>query len=183
MKLFFAYLCWATLGLSVALPAMGQATQPSTNTSPVSLINPAPPPPAPAAETVPALLHDAYVQVGKGELDAGLAKVNAALQMDPKNAEGYLLRASIYTRKKQSDDAERDYETARGLVPISYLPVIDFFEAEVKFAAKDYAAARPGFAALQNNKDLADIASYKVFLCDLLGGQEDVAAKELGCFQ
>jgi hypothetical protein len=47
---------------------------------------------------------------------------------------------------------------------------------------KQYDVARPGFVALENDPDMGDFASYKVFLCDLFGGHPDVAKKELDAF-
>ena len=36
--------------------------------------------------------------------------------------------------------------------------------------------------ALESDPDMGDLASYKIFLCDLFGGHEDVAKKELDAF-
>jgi hypothetical protein len=47
---------------------------------------------------------------------------------------------------------------------------------------KQYDAARPGFVALESDPDMGDFASYKVFLCDLFGGHEAAAKKELDVF-
>jgi len=56
--------------------------------------------------------------------------------------------------------------------------------AEIKFMQKDYAGARPGFAEIQTDKtsDLGDLAGYKVFLCDLFGGNTDAAQKEFDAY-
>jgi hypothetical protein len=40
----------------------------------------------------------------------------------------------------------------------------------------------PAFVALEKDPDMGDFASYKVFLCDLFGGHEDAASKELDAF-
>jgi hypothetical protein len=47
---------------------------------------------------------------------------------------------------------------------------------------KAYDRARAGFAALEKDRDLGDPANYKVFLCDLLGGQENAVHEELSAF-
>jgi hypothetical protein len=57
--------------------------------------------------------------------------------------------------------------------------VIKFDQAELKFMQKKYDDARPGFVGLQSDKDFGDFATYKVFLCDLFGAHQEVAAKEL----
>jgi hypothetical protein len=47
---------------------------------------------------------------------------------------------------------------------------------------KQYDVARPGFVLLEKDPDMGDFASYKVFLCDLFGGHEAAARKELDVF-
>ena len=54
--------------------------------------------------------------------------------------------------------------------------------AEIEFRQKEYDAARPGFATLTQDSTMGDLAAYKVFLCDLFGGHEHVAASELDAF-
>ena len=61
--------------------------------------------------------------------------------------------------------------------------MVKFNIAEVKFVQKYYDQARPAFSEILNDKsDLADLANYKVFLCDLFGGHEDAAKKDLDVF-
>jgi hypothetical protein len=54
--------------------------------------------------------------------------------------------------------------------------------AEVQFRQQLYPAARDAFSKLANNPLLGELAQYKVFLCDLFGGNEAVAKKELDAF-
>jgi len=133
-------------------------------------------------------LQQANEMLGNGQSDAALAKVNAALQADPRSVAGYLLRAAIYVQKKMWTEAQNDYETAHMISP--HMRSIGFDLAEIQFAQKHYALARPGFVGLEmpagtsieKLDDLADLAAYKVFLCDLFGGNDALAAKELDAF-
>jgi hypothetical protein len=127
------------------------------------------------------MLRDANDLLGKGDYDGALAKVTTELQADPHSLPGYVLRGAIYTQKRMWDKAQSDYETAHLINPHSN--IVQFNLAEIDFTRKLYDAARPGFVALESDpSDIGDLAIYKVFLCDLFAGHEDVAAKELAAF-
>ena len=147
----------------------------STNASPVSSVVPAHP-----ADSIPELLHESYQDFVKGGLDAALGKVNQAIELNSQNRDAFLLRASIYAEQKKWDKAEYDYDVALVIDPDS--PIVKFDLAELAFMQKKYDDARPSFAELEQDKDLGDFATYKVFLCDLFGVHEAVAAKELDAF-
>lgn len=125
------------------------------------------------------LLRDANAALAHGDTATALVKVNAVLQADPRSLAGYVMRGAIYSQLKQWDKAQGDYEAANLINPHS--PIVQFNLAEVHFAQKQYDAARPGFVELEaNNKtDIGDLATYKVFLCDLFGGHQDAAARDL----
>jgi tetratricopeptide (TPR) repeat protein len=141
------------------------------------------PPPArgslaqPQVDPVHLLLQQAFQLLEQKQFDAALDKVNVALQAAPKNEDAYGLRGNIYAEKKLWDQAEKDYQT--GLQIDGKNVQIKFNLAEIQFMQKKYDDARPGFAALEQNSNMGDLATYKVFLCDLFGGHEDVSAKEL----
>jgi len=119
----------------------------------------------------------------QGKLDEGLAKINPVLQSDPKNADALVVRGNIYSRKKNYDLAKADYTAFLQLVPQDpKATIVRFNLAELSFLQKKYDEARPGFDAIKTHEDWGDLAIYKVFLCDLLGGHEDVANKELDAF-
>jgi Tfp pilus assembly protein PilF len=117
-----------------------------------------------------------------GDTDGAVAQINGVLQNDPRNVAAFSLRAQIYNEKKMWDKAANDYQAAHLIDPTNV--IINFNIAEVQFEQKMYDAARLGFVSLQSDHttDIGDLAAYKVFLCDLLGGHEDVAAKELDAF-
>jgi tetratricopeptide (TPR) repeat protein len=126
------------------------------------------------------LIRDAYTLDTQGKYDDALAKVNAAIQSNPKSIPAYILRGDIYSRKKQFDMSQKDYDSVLQLDPKN--GTAKFNMAELKFMQKDYDGARPGFVELEANTDLGDLATYKVFLCDLFGGHTDVAQKEYDDF-
>jgi len=127
-----------------------------------------------------ALLQQAIQLLGKNQPAAALDKVNAALQIEPQNPEAYYLRGNIDAAEKLWSSADGDYRTALQLNDKN--PAIKFNLAEIQFMQKNFDAARPGFVALQPDPVMGDLARYKVFLCDLFGGHEEVAAKELNAF-
>jgi hypothetical protein len=47
---------------------------------------------------------------------------------------------------------------------------------------KAYDDAHSGFISLEKDPEWGDLAAYKVFLCDLFGGHEDLAQSELNAF-
>ncbi len=98
----------------------------------------------------------------------------------PQDADGYELRATIYLEEKLWDQAAKDYQMAIQFDGKN--AQLKFNLAEIQFIQKKYAVARPGFAALEQDRDMGDIAAYKVFLCDLFGGQADAATRELDAF-
>jgi hypothetical protein len=116
----------------------------------------------------------------KKQLDAELAAADAIVKKTPSNVIGYLQRGNAYGNEKQWDLARRDYEHALQLD--SKCTTAAFNISELQFMQGQYDAARPGFLAIVNDYDFGDLAKYKVFLCDLFGGHEQVAAKELAVF-
>jgi tetratricopeptide (TPR) repeat protein len=111
------------------------------------------------------------------DVEGSLADLTQAIQLKPDSAFAYLLRGSLYTQKKMFTEAEADFSAADRINPGNI--VIRFNLSELKFMQKQYDEARTGFFPLQKDPDMGDFAIYKVFLCDLFGGHEDVAKSEL----
>jgi tetratricopeptide (TPR) repeat protein len=109
--------------------------------------------------------------------DGALSDLTQAIQLKPDSAFAYLLRGSLYTQKKMFPEAEADFAAAYRIDPTNV--VIKFNLSELKFMQKHYDDARAGFFPLQKDPDMGDFAIYKVFLCDLFGGHEDLAKTEL----
>jgi Tfp pilus assembly protein PilF len=126
------------------------------------------------------LLRQAFQLVQEKQLDAALEKVSSAIEIAPKNPDAFILRGSIYIKQNLWAQAENDFQSALQLD--NKHVQIKFDLAEIKFLQKKYDDARAGFVALQGDPEMGDLATYKVFLCDLLGGHDDDAAREWAAF-
>jgi len=126
------------------------------------------------------LIKSAMTKMNANDLDGALNDLTQAINTNPGSTGAYVLRASIYCQKKQWTQAENDFNAAAKIAPTNM--VLKFNQIEVKFMQKQYDLARPGFLALVNDPDMGDFASYKVFLCDLMGGHEAQARRELDVF-
>jgi tetratricopeptide (TPR) repeat protein len=133
--------------------------------------------PADAAQD---MIKSAIEKMNANNVDGALGDLSQAIKVNPNSTGAYVLRASIYCQRKQWAQAQDDFDSAARIAPRN--SVLKFNQVEVKFMQKQYDLARPGFVALEHDSDMGDFASYKVFLCDLFGGHEDVARKELDVF-
>jgi tetratricopeptide (TPR) repeat protein len=125
-------------------------------------------------------LQDAKRLFAEGQFDIALEKTNSIIQNNPKIPDAFILRGNIYAQQKKWGLAESDYTTALQIDPANF--TAKFNLGEVKFRQKKYDSARADFAVLVNVPDDGDLAAYKVFLCDLIGGHETAAKKELDAF-
>jgi len=147
---------------SVAPASSGPATSPDVSPPP----SPADAPPIPPAKMK--------------QLDAVLAKADAAVKQDPGNVIAYLQRGNAYGSERHWDLALQDYKKALQIDPKCV--TASFNMAELEFLQGHYDAARPGFLAIVDNADFGDLAKYKAFLCDLFAGHEQAAARQLQVF-
>lgn len=131
---------------------------------------------APKPPTVADLVEQATTDASDGKLDRARAEVIAALALEPDNTRALDLRGSIYVEQELWSLAERDYTRLNELSPD---PAYQYKLAEIKFLQKFYDDARPKFAALKDDPRLGDLARYKVFICDLFGAHEAIAARDL----
>lgn len=175
---FPRYLSLPIYGLTLLVSPLGHAQQPATNTPPST--PPAKSAPATPVDAAAQLITAAIERVNANDTDGALSKLTDAIKLNPKSSAAYVLRGSLYAQKKQWPQAEQDFKAAQQLAPTNI--VLKFNLVEIKFMQKQYDAARPGFLALESDPDMGDLASYKVFLCDLFGGHEAVASKELDAF-
>jgi Tfp pilus assembly protein PilF len=176
---------FSVLGVfAILLSAVSQAQQPApSGTGAPSLM--APTPESGSGMTSPAdaaqkMIADAIQRMNANDTDGALNDLSQAIKVNPNSTGAYVLRASIYCQKKQWTQAEDDFKAAQRIAPTN--SVLKFNLVEVMFMQKQYDAARPGFAALENDPDMGDFAAYKVFLCDLFGGHEAAAKQELDVF-
>ncbi|MCE0521629.1 MAG: tetratricopeptide repeat protein [Methylacidiphilales bacterium] len=117
-----------------------------------------------------------------GDPDAALDTVNAYIRDNPKSLNGYILRGAINAQKQLWSQATSDYQTALQLSPND--DGVRYDLADLKFRQKQFDDARAAFVPLQDKlgAEVGDLIKYKIFLCDLLAGHDDVAAKELAVF-
>jgi tetratricopeptide (TPR) repeat protein len=184
MPASFRPLSFALCASTLLLSSVGRAQQAAPTNAPSSA--PASPSKAPKTTlTSPTnaskqLIVAAIKKVNANDMDGALNDLSQALKLNPNSTGAYVLRASLYCQKKQWTQAEDDFKAAARIAPTNV--VLKFQLVDVKFMQQQYDAARPGFVALETDPDMGDFASYKVFLCDLLGGHEATAKKELGVF-
>ena len=133
-------------------------------------------PSATMADTIKSLLTESSKDLAEGDYESAIRDASTAIQLDPQNASAYELRASVYIQEKLWDRAERDYLSASKLSPDV---VYKYKLADIKFMAKSYEDARSRFAALEGDEHLGDLATYKAFLCDLLGFHDAAAKQDL----
>jgi Tfp pilus assembly protein PilF len=129
-----------------------------------------------APNSVDSLLAESAQRLADGDYQGAISDASTALVLDPKNVAAYESRGSIYIQEKLWDRAERDYSEANKLKPD---PVYQYKLGEIKFLQKSYEDAQPRFAALEKDPNLGQLAYYKAFLCDLLGGHDDAARHDL----
>jgi tetratricopeptide (TPR) repeat protein len=174
MKLKITGLYKLSLGLGLihlgAMTVKGQET--STNASSQSVVSP-----EQSGNAVPGMIAEVHRHLERKEWDAALEKVNAILKLDAMSVQAHIVRGSIYAQKKEWNLAGYDYDIARGLDPDN--EIVRFDLAELEFMQKQYDAARTSFVELKADRNIGDFATYKIFLCDLFGAHEDVAAKDL----
>jgi len=153
-----------------------QTADPATNAAPAV-------PATPVKSDAPASdLDSAIVLYHRGKQDEALATLNLVLQKEPQNINALILRGAIYTVKQQWGPATKDYQAVLQIDDTNTEAKFDL--ADLQFRQHQFDNARAAFVALPQSKDdeVRDLTSYKIFLCDLLGGHDEIAAKELDVF-
>ena len=175
------------LGSFAFLHASAQTAAPAPSGAASSPLAPAPivPKAADSKLTSPAdasqsMVADAIKRMNSNDADGALRSLTQAISLNPASTGAYVLRASIYSQRHQWKEAEADFIAAQKIAPNNV--VLKFQVNEIKFMQKQYDVARPGFVALEKDPEMGDFAQYKVFLCDLFGGHEAQAKKELDVF-
>ncbi len=151
----------------------GGAKAPATNAAAASA-------PEVKVDAASQAIAEAMAAMDKNDLDGAIAKLTDAIAADPKKSGPYLFRASVYYQKKDWVNAEADFKRAAAIDPKN--PVIQLNLVEIKFAQKQYDAAKPGYIALKDDPRMGDLAMYKAYLCDLMAGHEAAAKKERDAF-
>ncbi len=134
----------------------------------------------PISEKTAEVLRQYSELISTRQLDDALALLNTAIQANPDDPVLYNSRAYVYAQEQKYDLERQDFNKAVELGDKT--SAVKFNLAEIDFVQKNYDAARPGFLALENDIEQGDLASYKVFLCDLLGNHPEEAKRELDAF-
>jgi tetratricopeptide (TPR) repeat protein len=106
----------------------------------------------------------------RNNLDEALKYLELADQAKPNQASNANLRGAIYTRKRDWANAESSFRNALKLQPD--LPMAQFNLGEVLFLNNKYGEAREKFQIFLNSQPNNDLGIYKIYLCDLLGGNK-----------
>ncbi|MFQ3670875.1 MAG: tetratricopeptide repeat protein, partial [Verrucomicrobiia bacterium] len=140
---------------------------------------------APGQEKVPSPAYqEKYQQAAQafanGNLDEALKRLDEADQIEPNVAHGFNLRGAILTRKQDFDQAEAMFRKTLEIDPGMNLALFNL--GEVAFLRKDYAEARKRFQRFLEKNGSNDLGEFKVFLCDLMGGNPEAAKKAARAF-
>lgn len=127
----------------------------------------------------------AYVRAAqafsKNDLEGALQLIEVAELAKPNQASNENLRGAVFTRKRDWPKAEEAFKKALALQPD--LPMAQFNLGEVLFLNNNYPAAKERFQIFLNSQPSNDLGRYKMYLCDLLGGDSKKAEKFLGELQ
>ena len=106
----------------------------------------------------------------RNDLENAIKFLDLAEQSKPAQANTANLRGAIYTRQRDWPKAQSAFEEALKLQPD--LPMAQFNLGEVLFLNKKYPEARERFQLFVNSQPKNDLGLYKIYLCDLLGGDK-----------
>jgi len=121
--------------------------------------------------------QDAAETFQKGDYEGALKLIEKADQIQANVAPGYNLRGAIYTKMLKYPEAERDFQKAYELDPKFLLPLFNL--GEVAFLQKNYEESHKRFDYFVEKNGSNDLAEFKLFLCDLLGGKTEKAEKSV----
>ena len=111
----------------------------------------------------------------RNDLENAIKFLELAEQVKPGQANTANLRGAIYTRQRNWPKAQAAFEEALKLQPD--LPMAQFNLGEVLFLNSQYKEARERFQTFLNSQPKNDLGLYKIYLCDLLGG-DNVRAQD-----
>ena len=106
----------------------------------------------------------------RNDLENAIKFLEMAEQAKPGQANTANLRGAIYTRQRDWPKAQAAFEEALAMQP--GLPMAQFNLGEVLFLNQKYAEARERFQIFLNSQPKNDLGLYKIYLCDLLGGNK-----------
>lgn len=127
----------------------------------------------------------AYVRAAqafsRNDLENAIKFLELAEAAKPGQANTANLRGAICTRQRDWPKAQAAFEEALRLQPD--LPMAQFNLGEVLFLNGKYKEARERFQTFLNSQPKNDLGLYKIYLCDLLGGNQARADDFLSSLQ
>lgn len=117
----------------------------------------------------------------RNDLEGAIKFLDQADQVKPNQPNNANLRGAIYTRQRDWGKAEAAFRETLRLQPD--MPMAQFNLGEVLFLNNKYAEARERFQIFLNSEPKNDLGTYKIYLCDLLGGNQTKADEFLGQLQ
>ena len=117
----------------------------------------------------------------RNDLENAIKFLEMAEQAKPGQANTANLRGAIYTRQRDWPKAQAAFEEALKLQPD--LPMAQFNLGEVLFLNSKYKEARERFQIFLNSQPKNDLGLFKIYLCDLLGGEQAKAGEFLSSLQ
>lgn len=140
---------------------------------------------APTGETAEDKYKVAYVRsaqaFARNDLESAIKFLDEADQAKPNQANNANLRGAIFTRQRDWAKAEAAFRESLRLQPD--MPMAQFNLGEVLFLNNKYAEARERFQIFLNSEPKNDLGIYKIYLCDLLGGNQAKAKDFLSQLQ
>jgi len=178
------------LAACLSVHAAGQTATNSTNAVPTTATNAAPNAATNAAAQAEAQMkadpaypsiQEALQSLKNNDLRTAAVDLADGLQLNPHSVPAHKLLGSLYAAKRLLPEAEEQFTIAEKDAPDDIS--IKFFLADIKMAEGDYAAARAIYSAVEKTPGEEDFTAYKVFLCDLMANQQDMATQELAAFK
>ena len=178
-------LALATLGFVFFVSGCGKKSSPNAASKvgadeavPPNASNPAP---VNAEEKYKVAYVRSAQAFSRNDLEGAIKYLDEADQAKPNQANNANLRGAIYTRQRNWAKAEEAFRESLRLQPD--MPMAQFNLGEVLFLNNKYAEARERFQIFLNSQPSNELGSFKIYLCDLLGGNQAKASEFLGRLQ
>ncbi|GAB4244837.1 MAG: hypothetical protein OHK005_09880 [Candidatus Methylacidiphilales bacterium] len=109
------------------------------------------------------------------QFDEALRLLDEADKIEPNVSHGFNLRGAIFTKKRDFDQAEAMFKKTLEIDPGVNLALFNL--GEVAFLQKSYPEAKKRFQRFIEKNGSNDLGEFKIFLCDLMGGNVEAARK------
>ncbi len=134
----------------------------------------------PPSEAYQRKYQEAAQAFANNQFEEATRILDEADQVEPNVSHGFNLRGAIFTKKREFDQAEAMFRKAMEVDPGMNLALFNL--GEVAFLQKNYAEAKKRFQRFLEKNGTNDLGEFKVFLCDLQGGNAEAAKKAARAF-